>query len=147
MAALYGVVETARGADLERATTALREVDEGIAVQRRLCGASQLAERIALVDGDALGVAQAQTCAQSAVWQHQGLQVVQEERKILQSAAEERYLASRLESEQMTHLRNSLAAEARVLTGRRIQREADDRFLSRRVWTTQVPATHEDLLI
>ena len=135
LAALYGAVEDARSAELQRTITALREAENAIDLQHELLRDLNVAGRAALAEEDRIGRAVAETNAEVAGWSCERLQVIRGDRRAARLAAEARYLASRVESEQMKRLRDDLGGQLGILEGRRAQAAADERFLARKCWS------------
>lgn len=134
LAALYEVVEKVRSAELQRTISALRGAEEAISVHCGVLRSARIASRAALVGGDRMGSILAETDTEIVAGRGERLQEIRIERRALQVAAEEQYLASRRESDQMTRLREDLSARQAIVEGRRVQAMADDRFLAQKRW-------------
>ena len=134
IANLYGVMEEMRRSELERAVSAMREVEEALAVQRSAVLCARLDGRAALEDGDRLGWMTADKRREVAGWRRIRLEEELVKREAASAAARQRYLSSRIESEQMKRLRDDAAQMVEIDEGRRMQAIVDDRFLSRRSW-------------
>lgn len=135
LASLYGDVEEMHSLELQRASSAVREAEQAIGAERGFVRSSNAEGRRALAAGDRLDWRAAQLHREMAEWRQQRLQQVQKERELLNDEARKRYLASRLQSEQMKHVARGVAVEAETEAGRRAQGALDDRFLARRRWT------------
>jgi hypothetical protein len=134
IASLYGVMEDMRRSELERAVDAVREVEEAVAVQRSAVVCARLDGRAALADGDRLGRTTADKQREVAGWKRIRLEEELVKREAASAVARQRYLSSRIESEQMKRVRDDAARMVEVDEGRRMQAIVDDRFLSRRRW-------------
>jgi hypothetical protein len=132
---LYGDVEEMHSMELQRTTASVREAEQAIDVQQGIMRSSGLDARKALISGNLVDWTMARTQREIAEWKQQRLQQVRIEREMLNDEATKQYLASHLQSEQMKHLVDGIAAQAEIMTGRRTQAALDDRFLARRRWT------------
>jgi hypothetical protein len=134
MAVLYAVVERMHSAELQRATGAVREAELAIEAQRTIVRTAANDERLALVNGDRLGWSLGETHREMAVWKGGRLEDIRLKREEQSEVVRERYAMSRLKSEQMNCVVESVAAQVEREEARRAQSEADDRFLSRKLW-------------
>lgn len=135
LASLYGDVEEMNSMELQRATTAVREAEQAVGVEQTAVRSSNVEGRRALAAGDRLDWRSAQMQRAMAEWRQHRLQQMQREREMLNDEAKKRYLASRVQSEQMKHVARGMAMEAESEAERRAQGILDDRFLARRRWT------------
>jgi hypothetical protein len=134
MAALYGVVERMHSVEMQRATSVVREAEQAIEMQRAIGRAAEFDGREALVLGDRMGWSSADTQQEVAAWWEERLEKIRVKRAELSAVARERYVASRLKSEQMNCVVEGIAERVEMEEGRRVQATADDRFLSRKLW-------------
>jgi hypothetical protein len=131
---LYGVVEEMHTMELQRMTSAVREAEHAIDVQQQVARSARSDGREALMTGDRMGWEMAETNREGAGWRRRVLEQVRSERELLNDAARDQYLASRLKSEQMKRLAEGVVERAEIEEGRRVQAASDDRFLARRRW-------------
>jgi hypothetical protein len=129
---LYGVVEEMHSAELQRMTAAVREAQQAIEIQQQVSRSARFDGRDALMVDDRMGWEIAETQAASAGGKRRRLEQIRSERQVASDAARERYVASRLKSEQMKRLSQGVAVKAEIEEGRRVQAASDDRFLARR---------------
>jgi hypothetical protein len=134
LVSLYGIVEEMHALELQRMASAVREAEQGIEAQQRIAQMARFDGRDALSEGDRMGWTAAETQGETAGWWRRRLEQVRVEREVLNNAAREQYMASRLKSEQMKHMTGSIVAQAEIEEGRRLQAALDDRFLARRRW-------------
>jgi len=134
LVSLYGVVEEMYLVELQRMTAAVRETQQAIGVQQQVARSARFDGRDALMADDRMGWEIAETQGESAGWKRRRLEQIRSERDVLNDAAREQYLASRLKSEQMKRLAEGVAVRAEIDEGRRVQAASDDRFLARRRW-------------
>jgi hypothetical protein len=134
MAALYEMVERMHSAELQRAMSMAREVEQAIETQRTIVRATEFDRREALVIGDRMGWSFADTQQEIAAWRAGRLEETRVKREELSGVARERYAASHLRSEQMNRVVGGVAARVEMEEGRRAQAMTDDRFLSRKLW-------------
>lgn len=121
--------------DLERAMMAVREAEQAIGVEEERSLSSSSRGRAALMAGDSLGLAAARIQKELAEWRQERLQEVRLQREMLKDEAHKRYVASRLQNEQMKHVVDSTEAAMDVEIARKMQAALDDRFLARRRWS------------
>lgn len=134
LANMYAVVERVHSIELQTKAAALVEAERAIEVQRVVVRSAGFDGREALGTGDRMGWSVAQAQREIAGWRRDRLERIRAERMQLSDTARERYLASRLESEQMKSVVGRAAARVQVEEGRRTQATSDDRFLSRKAW-------------
>jgi hypothetical protein len=134
MAALYELVERVHSVELLRATGAVRQAELALETQRTAANMAASKERIALQNGDRFEWSIAETQQEIAVWKGGRLEDIRVEREEQSEVVRERYVISRLKSEQMNRMVCGVAAQVDREEGRRTQSMADDRFLSRRHW-------------
>jgi hypothetical protein len=134
LANLYKTVEAVRSAELRLAQMLVAETEQALAAQLSLAHRALAAGRLSLTVGDGLGWRYAEAHVAIASQNCERHKVVEAERNCARGAALERYLASRLESEQMAMLLGDSVEEARVVHDRLAQAESDDRYLSRKRW-------------
>ena len=132
---LYGEIEEMHSAELQRAMAAVHEADEAIDEQKKMVRSSNVLGRGALIAGDRIEQAAAQTQWEIAEWKQQRLQQVRLDREKLSDEARKRYSASRLRSEQIQQVVEDAIAEVVVKRERQMQAGTDDRFLARRRWS------------
>jgi hypothetical protein len=132
LVALYGVVEEMESLGLQRTTAAVYEAEEAMSVQQLMAQSARLSGRDALSVGDRMGWTVSEIQRESSGWKRRRLEQVRSEREVLRDASREQYMASRLKSEQMKRVTESLAAQERFEEERRLQAALDDRFLARR---------------
>jgi len=132
---LYGEIEEMHSAELQRTMAAVHEADEAIDEQKKMVRSSNLLGRGALIAGDRIEQAAAQTQWEIAEWKQQRLQQVRLDREKLSDEAGKRYSASRLRSEQIQQVVEDAIAEVVVKRERQMQAGTDDRFLARRRWS------------
>jgi hypothetical protein len=131
---LYGVIEEMHSLELQQRTAAVQEAQQAIEVQQQVARSARFGGRDALMADDRMGWEIAETQRESAGWKRRRLEQMRLEREVLSDAAREQYLASRIKSEQMKRLAESVSAQAGIEEGRRVQAASDDRFLARRRW-------------
>ena len=132
---LYGEIEEMHSAELQRTMAAVHEADEAIDEQKKMVRSSNVLGRGALIAGDRIEQAAAQTQWEIAEWKQQRLQQVRLDREKLSDEAGKRYSASRLRSEQIQQVVEDAIAEVVVKRERQMQAGTDDRFLARRRWS------------
>jgi hypothetical protein len=132
---LYTAVEQMHSTELQRLTTAVREVQQAISVEQSVAQAARIDGREALTAGDRVGWMMSETQQETAGWRRRKLEQIRVERQELSDAAREQYVASRLKKEQMKRVFEEMEARAEIEEGRRVQSSSDDLFLSRRRWT------------
>ena len=79
-----------------------------------------------------------------AGWRREGLERIRAEREELRVSAQEQYAVSRVKSEQMRRVVDSVEARVAIEEGRRTQAATDDRYLSRRLWVEARQASREN---
>ena len=131
---LYGAVEEMHSTELQRVTAALREVQKSIREERSIQTSVSNMGRAALHTGDHTSWLMAETQQQSSLRRIDLLEQKRHERVLLQEAAVEHYVASRLKREQMKRLQDDLSQGIEAEERRRSQAASDDRFLARRRW-------------
>ncbi len=134
LADVYGVVEAARGVEMQRAALQLRETEQSLAVQQTMIDKSNLDGRDALEEGDRIGWVSAETQARRMGWAVERLEVELLKHREAEETAKQSYLASRTESERMRRLLHHAVSERKTLEGRQEQARSDDRYLARRRW-------------
>jgi hypothetical protein len=134
LADLYGVVETARGVEMQRAMLQLHETEQSLAVQQTMIYKTNIDGRSALEKGDRIGWVSAETLARRVGWAVERLEVERAMYCEAEEAAKQTYLASRTESERMRRLLHHAMTEMKTSQGRQEQAASDDRFLARRRW-------------
>jgi len=134
MAALYGVVERMHSVELQRATGVVLEAEQAIDAQRAIVRTAGFDGREALMQGDRMGYALAETKQEVAAWRGERLEEIRVKREELRGVVRERYAASRLKNEQMNRVVEGVAERVKTEEGRRFQATTDDRFLSRKLW-------------
>jgi len=132
---LYGGLEEMHSAEFQRATAAVREAEQAIDVQKTVIRSSDGNSRDALISGDRMNWTTARLQREVAEWKQQRLRQIQRERELLNDEAKKKYMASRLQSDQMKHVVDGASTQAAVEAGHRMQGALDDRFLARRRWT------------
>jgi hypothetical protein len=131
---LYAVVEEMHSAELQRMTAAVREAEHAIGMEQKVAHAARADSRRALIAGDSVGWMMAETQQETAAWRRVRLEEIRLEREVLNEAARERYVASRLKRQQMKRVLENIAGRIEIEAGRRMQAASDDRFLARRRW-------------
>jgi hypothetical protein len=134
IAALYEVVERMHSVELQRARIVVREAKQAIETQQMIVHAAGFDGREALVRGDRMGWALAETQQVVAAWKGARLEEIRVKREELSEVARDRYVASRLKNEQMNWVVEGFVACVEKEEGRRFQTTTDDRFLSRKLW-------------
>jgi hypothetical protein len=140
---LYGIVEEMYSLELRQMTAAVHEAQQAIGVQQQVVRSARSDGREALMADDRVGWEIAQTQQDSAGWKRRRLEQIRSEREVLNDAAREQYVASRLKSEQMRRLADGVALREEIEGGRRLQAASDDRFLARRRWSDTRDRTRE----
>jgi hypothetical protein len=135
LASLHDVVEQTHAVALERRAADVREAEQAIDLQQATAQTAAFDGRAALILDDKVGRSLAEMQWELARWRRVRLERVRAEREELRAAAHEQYIASRVKSEQMRSVTESVAAQIAIDEGRRIQAATDDRYLSRRLWT------------
>jgi hypothetical protein len=120
--------------ELQRATDAVREIEQAIEIQRNVVRVIGVDVRDALITGDRLGWSLAEMQRELAMWKGKRLEDVRLEREELNGLAQQRYAESRMKSEQINRVVESVAARMEIKEERKIQGTTDDRCLSRRAW-------------
>ncbi|WP_213803373.1 hypothetical protein [Granulicella sp. dw_53] len=131
---LYGAMEAARSGEMQRAQILLLEAEQALRGQQAVKHMAHAEGRDALGQGDRMAWMFAEVQAELASVKRRRIEPIAEERGASRDAAKKKYLASRLESEQMNRLFDDAAKRAAVMQLRRAQAVADDRFLSRKRW-------------
>ena len=131
---LYGVVEAARGVEMQRAVLELVETEQLLAVQQTMIYKTNVDGRSALEEGDRIGWVSAETQARRMGWAVERLEAECLAHREAEEAAKQSYLASRTESERMRRLLHHAETERKTVQGRQEQAASDDRYLARRRW-------------
>jgi hypothetical protein len=134
MAALYGVVERMHSVELQRAAGVVREAEQAIDAQRAIGRTAGFDGREALMQGDRMGYALAETKQEVAAWKGERLEEIRVKREESRGVVRERYAASRLKKEQINRVVEGVAERVKTEEGWRFQAMTDDRFLSRKLW-------------
>jgi hypothetical protein len=116
-------------------TIGVHEAEQAITVQQQMAHSARFSARDALIEGDRIGWTVSEIQRETAGWKRRRLEQVRAEREVLNDAAHEQYVASRLKSEQMKRVTESIVAESMIEEQRRLQAALDDRFLARRRWS------------
>lgn len=132
---LYGVVEEMHSVELQRTTAAVHEAQQAIGVQQQLTSSARLGGRDALMTGDRMSWEIAEIQQEAAAWKRRRLEQIRVQREMASDAARQKYVASRLKSEQMKGVVEAVATREEIEEGRRLQAASDDRFLARRRWS------------
>lgn len=144
MATLYGIVEEMHSAELRRMSAAVHEVRQAIGTQAEMVQAAERDDRKAIDVGDRMGSTIAEVQRQSAGLKQRRLDPIRVQREELSEAARAQYFASRMKTEQMTSLVESLRAQLTAEEEKVIQAASDDRFLARRRWNDARNSTRVD---
>lgn len=142
--ALYGVVEERHSVELQRAINGVQEAQQAIGIQQEALLLARSNEREALKTGDRMGWTMAGVLQDAAGLRRRRLDEIRLEREGLSGIAKERYMASRLKSEQMKRVVDRVSEQMEMEYGRRAQAVSDDRFLARRRWTDGQEELHAD---
>ena len=134
LAALYDLVEHARGLELGQAAAAVAEVERAVTAQAAARAQEVGAGLIALSAGEATQWAMARAVREAAEVRVQRLAVVRDEREVVRERAGAAYRASRMEKEQTRSAMDRIQQEQEGEAARRLQRAVDDRYVSRREW-------------
>jgi hypothetical protein len=137
-------MEEMHSMELQRRTAAVREAQRAIDVQDATLRSAGFDGRGALIVGDQLGRAAAETQREAAVWRRRRLEEARLEREAAKDKAREVYIASRLKCEQMKSVVAGLTEYREMDAARRMQAASDDRFLARRRWTDMRDTTRAD---
>ena len=132
---LYGLVEEMHSLELQRVTAAVQKVQVSIHEEESFEASVRKDGRNALQLGNRLSWWVAETHQEASVQRKEMLEEKRQERAVLQEAAMEQYVASRMRKEQMKRLQDNLAQGMQADERRRAQAISDDRFLARRRWT------------
>jgi hypothetical protein len=135
LVSLYDIVEEIHSAELQRMTSAVREAEEAIGLQREVVRLAGQDGRRALTTGDRMALALADTQREISDWKRPRLEQIRLEREEHSNVAKEQYVASRLKSDQMKRVVEDATERVAMEEGRRLQAHSDDRFLARRRWT------------
>lgn len=130
--ALYGLVEEAHSAELQRTTAAVREAQQAIGIQMDVARSARIDGRRALRAGDCIGWTAAEALREATGSKRRRLEAIRLERQSLSDGAREKYAASRLKSEQMKRVVARVMEQSEVEECRKAQAISDDRFLARR---------------
>jgi hypothetical protein len=141
---LYAAVEEMHSTELQRMASAVREAQQAIGIEQEVVRSARMDGRGALLAGDRVSWAMAETKQETAAWRRRGLEQIRLEREELNEAAREQYVASRLKREQIKRVFDDIAARMEIEEGRRLQAASDDRFLARRRWTDSQEKRRDD---
>lgn len=128
---VYSVVEEMHCAELQRRAAGVREAEQAMGAQVDGARMARLSGRVAVNAGDCVGRTQADTMRETAGVRWLRLSMIHKERETSRAAAQEQYLASRVEHEQMKRLVERLEVEREMEAERKAQSASDDRFLAR----------------
>jgi hypothetical protein len=131
---LYGLVEQVHSLALVQASLAVREAEIAIARQCEQIREARCGGREALLGGDRERRALTESQLELSGARRQLLETVRLEREIKNDQAREEYHLSRVKSEQMKSVVETIRTEEELIEGRRVQAASDDRFLSRLLW-------------
>jgi len=131
---LYGLVEQVHSLALVQASLAVREAEIAIARQCEQMREARYGGREALLGGDRERRALTESQLELSGARRQLLETVRLEREIRNDQAREEYHLSRVKSEQMKSVVETIRTEEELIEGRRVQAASDDRFLSRLLW-------------
>ena len=135
LAALYGRMERMEAVAARLAADRAERAAEGCRLEQA-CGCEQQSlARAALMGGDRTAWLVAARVADLSKARMEGLTKLRVTREQARDAAMEKYMASRVKTEQMTRALERLQAAETLCETRRDQAAADDRFLSRVGWT------------
>ncbi len=134
LGALYRTVEESCKEELHRSTAMELEAQQAMEMQQKRIDSARWEGRSALAEGDRMGWETAEIQCGAASARRRFMEGVRREREKLKEEAKERYLASRVKSEQMKSLLEGSARDIAVEEGRRTQGISDDRFLALRRW-------------
>lgn len=141
---LHDLVERTHAVALEQRVTEVREAELAVDLQRAAARSAAREGRAALIVDDRMGRSLAEAQWELAGWRRKGLESIRKEREALRAAAQEQYVVSRVKSEQMRRVVDSVADRLAIEEGRRNQAATDDRYLSRRLWVETQRALHDD---
>jgi hypothetical protein len=132
---VHELIEEMREAELLRAATEVREAELAIATQRAIVRSSSAEWRDALLRDDRVASSVSVVEQKAARWREALLVPVLTEREQRSNMSRERHLASRQWTERMRRLTEQVEENLNGMEDKRLQGEADDRYLSRRRWT------------
>jgi hypothetical protein len=138
---VHELIEEMREAELLRAVTEMREVERTVATQRTIAELSAMGWRNALFGDDRIGASVSAVQQRSANWREELLLPVLSERKHRSEVSRERHLDSRQWTERMRWLAKQTEESLEEMEERRLQRESDDRYLSRQRWAQSKSGT------
>ena len=135
IARLYGAVEQMRSAALRQASAAVHEAEKAIGAERAFAVASHAAGRQALDAGDSEERMLAATQRQVAGLRIGRVERLRVARVAVKNAAMTEFLDSRVRTEQMKQVVETMVEQGVVEETRRSQAVSDDRYLARLRWS------------
>lgn len=128
------LMEEIREAELLRAVAEVREADRAIELQRAIAQSSSREWRNALSGGDELTVSVSGVRQKAARGREARLMPLLGERERRSDESRQKHLDSRQWAEKMRRLTRKIEEGLAGVEEKRSQREADERYLSRRRW-------------
>ena len=126
------LIEEMHEAESQRARAEVRQAEQAIGAQRAMAQTAALEGRHALLGDDRIGWSFATVQQGTAHWREARLAPVLSEREQRSSLARERHLDSRQWTERMQRLVKQAEESLEEMEDKRTQRDADDRYLSRK---------------
>lgn len=131
---VHELIEEMREAEAQQAAAEVRETERAIGRQHAIAQASAMEGREALAGGDRMVWSLASAQQEVARWRAERLTPVLSERERRSNVSRARHIDSRQWSERMRRLVEQVAGNLEEMEEKRMQRERDDRYLSRRRW-------------
>ena len=136
IAKLYEVVERMRSIALKQASVAVSEAESAVSAQRAIAIAARDAGREALESGDRAEWMLTTTQGYVASIRMKKVEGLRVARATAKDEALAEFLASRVQTEQMEQVVDTMAQRVELEETRRVQAVADDRHLARLRWQT-----------
>jgi hypothetical protein len=140
---VHELIEEMHESESQRAAAEVRAAEYAIGTERGIAQLARLEGHKALLDGDRLGWSFASVQQGIARRREVRLAPVLSEREQRSNAARERHVDSRQWSERMKRLVEQAEGSLEEMEDKRTQREADDRYLSRKRWMQSKKDTDE----
>ena len=132
---VHELIEEMREAELLRIVAEVREAQRAIESQRAIAQLSSMEWRSALAGGDELTASVSAARQKSAHGREARLIPLLRDRERRSDESRERHIDSRQWTEKVNRLTERIEEELEAAEEKRLQREADERYLSRRRWT------------
>jgi len=136
IARLYGVVEEMHSVTLRQATATVNEAEGAIRMERNAGALAAEAGRTALSAGEREEWLLSHAEGEISLMRAKLFEEMKERYVVVEQAAREEFLASRIKTEQMKQIVEQRVKQTALEEGRRIQATSDDRYAARRNWLT-----------